>query len=88
VAQKAAYALNAINVCGVAENQALLALHCTLSQVDYARHALDIAEFDKLFDAEIGHLLCKRPPGLPLSLAVQTVEEMLVNRGYAFRIGL
>lgn len=86
-AQKTAYALNAINVCGPAEDQALLALHHALAQADYARHALDIAEFDKLFDAEIPHLLCRRPPALPLSLAVQTVAEMLINRGYAFRIG-
>lgn len=85
-AQKAAYALNAIHVRGDAEDQALLSLHHALAHVDYSRHALDIAEFDKLFDAEIEHFLCGRPTALPLSLAVQRVGEMLVERGYSFRI--
>lgn len=86
VAQTRATALDAVSRQGEFEDQALLALHHALAQVDYARHALDIAEFDQWFDAEIGHVLDDHPSALPLSLAVARIGEILVSRGYSFRI--
>ena len=87
VAQKRAAALNAVEQPGTYEDQALFSLHYALSQLDYTHHALDVAEFDKLFDAEISHVLDDHPMGLPWSLAVQQVGDILISRGYSFRIG-
>jgi hypothetical protein len=85
-AQQRAAELDAVSRSGEYEDQALLRLHHSLVQVDYARQALDIAEFDELFDFEIGHVLDQHPSPRPLNEAVKQVGDMLVARGYSFRI--